>query len=1390
VNVETLLCELAESGIELRPEGDRLRFRGPKGALSPELRGRVIAHRAELLAALAGEGGERTTGTTAETAGFELTDLQRAYWLGAQGLYPLSATAHVWHEYHVELLDVDALHAALTQLVARHEVLRTVVRDDGTQATLAAVPLRRPRCMDLRELDAERRGAALEHQRNAVVDDLPDVGSGPPLAVRVARLSDGHRIVLAVRLSALDGQSLRRFLAELTALAYCPQQELPAVSGTYRDLVVSAMHPPARRHGAALRHWAERARDLPGSVSVPLRDRDRLPAQSRFVRRHVRLPADVATALRTQSSRHGVTVSAALCTAYAATLRRWSSAKDFTLNVLSSLRPITGERDDVLGNLGTTVLVACPDRDDDFLQQALAMQEQLYAAVAHDVVSGMEVLRRFSPAHLSTATSFMPFVFAPGRGITEAAAAPEMTAPGWRLLDAGINTPQVLLDHQVYGDGDELVLNWDAVTDAFPDGLLDEAFAYYRDLLRKLAEPGMAWDRLNPATLPLPVEQLRARRRANHTAHPVHTGLLQDGFRAVAERTPERPAILDGEVTLRYGEVSAQAAALARRLKAAGVRHGDLVAVRAARRWQQVVAVLGVLEAGGAYLPVDVGWPAERVAWLLEQSGARATLAGSDEQIDTGLPVIDIGPGPDLPVAPVRSGCAPDDLAYVIYTSGSTGRPKGVAITHRAADNTVRDILQRYGVTGDDRTLCLSALNFDLSVFDLFGLLGVGGAVVGVDPGPPDPAAWAQLVRARRVTVWNSVPAIMELTLDHLGDTAPDYLGGLRLVMLSGDWIPVSLPARIRALGPDVRLVALGGATEASIWSNAFPVGELDPGWPSVPYGYPLTNQRMHVLDRHLADVPTWVPGDLYIAGTGLASGYHNDPEKTAAAFLLRPDGTELMYRTGDLARYRPGGCLEFLGRADNQVKIDGYRIELGEVESTLLRAPGVKAAATVVVDAPGRGRRLVAFVVPASGTTPEPDAVRAALAAWLPAYMVPREVHVLDRLPLTAIGKVDRSRLAAEARAGGPVEHEVVAPRTDVETVLAELWSDVLGTDAVSVTDDFFAVGGSSRSAVQLVNRIHERLDPLMSLRELFENPTLAGQAARIGQQSGRTEPALVRLRSGHHGPLVLVHPIGGGVLCYRELVDALPADVYVLGAQHAGLDGGLPSGSVPQLAERYARQVENAAPGGDVVLAGWSMGGLIALETARLLLRRGTVGVSRVVVLDGWAVDPAGVEGADPGVDDVCRVAADFLHDLVGGGDVVSEPVTGDADTVLLRGLERLRSARRIEPGLEIGDVERLFDVYRSNYDALRRHRVGLPGCPVDLFVAHRATATRARLVPLHEVLDTSSAQVRLTTLDADHFTIVTGEAAELVAEHLGAWVRKGQLAESGSRVRRRRA
>jgi amino acid adenylation domain-containing protein len=603
--------------------------------------------------------------------------------------------------------------------------------------------------------------------------------------------------------------------------------------------------------------------------------------------------------------------------------------------------------------------------------------------------------------------------------------------------------------------------------------------------------------------------------RSNDTATELADSdrLLHELFRRAALRHSGAAAVVHPGGELTYRQLDDRVNALAARLLGTGLRPGDAVAIVMDKGWEQVVAALAVPAAGGFFVPVDPQVPRDRLHHLLGHACAAVvvTQPGLVDGVDwpDGVVVLDVpdtDPGAPEPVSTPDRG--PDDLAYVIYTSGSTGAPKGVMISHRGAVNTCLDINQRFGVTGGDRVLALSALTFDLAVYDVFGVLAAGATIVVPAPSPaPDPDYWADLVHRTGVTVWNSVPALMELAV---GAARPAALASLRLVMLSGDWIRVGLPADIARACPDARVISLGGATEGSIWSILHEIDDVDPAWSSIPYGRPMANQTFHILDKAMSPCPLGVPGDLHIGGTGVAMGYWKAPDLTAASFVDHPETGARIYRTGDLGRYLPDGTIEFLGRDDFQVKIQGFRIELGEVEAALRQCAGVVdavAAADTDTSADAAGARLVAFVRGDDGL--DPEELRAAVGRKLPAYMVPSSIAVVGTWPLTGNGKVDRAALVRghlpAAEAGGE-------PQDALEELLAELWADVLDRDAVGTRDGFFALGGQSLLAARLVMAVNAVLDLAVPVRALFEASTVVAFRAWLEVQPEVDTDALLR--------------------------------------------------------------------------------------------------------------------------------------------------------------------------------------------------------------------------------------------------------------------------------------
>ncbi|MEU6298723.1 non-ribosomal peptide synthetase, partial [Streptomyces erythrochromogenes] len=586
--------------------------------------------------------------------------------------------------------------------------------------------------------------------------------------------------------------------------------------------------------------------------------------------------------------------------------------------------------------------------------------------------------------------------------------------------------------------------------------------------------------------------------------------------------TPDAPAVVgDGERTLTYRELDARAARLARILTDRGVGPESFVAVMLPRSVDLVVALLAVLKAGAAYVPVDPDYPADRVAWMLSDASPAALVttaglnvpegtAGTAHRIVLDEPgtvaALDCGPGP---VGACRVD--PRSPAYVIYTSGSTGRPKGVVVPHRGIVNRLLWMQDHFGLTRDDRVLQKTSMSFDVSVWEFFWPLVSGAALVVAQPGGHRDALYlAELVRRERVTTMHFVPSMLE---EFLLDPAAADCTGLRRVVCSGEALPARTRDRFFEVLPGAALHNLYGPTEASVDVTAWRCRAGD-GDRSVPIGEPVWNTRLYVLDQWLRLVPAGVAGELYLAGVQLARGYRGRAALTAERFVADPfdTGGGRMYRTGDVVRRRPDGALEYLGRTDDQVKVRGFRIELGEIEAALAAVPGVAQAAAVArEDRPG-DVRLVGYVVAEAGAEPRSAELRGALAARLPGYMVPNAFVTVPALPLSPSGKLDRRALPAPARGrgrngGGDVVRRAATPR---EEVLCRLFAEVLDVPEVGVDDNFFDLGGHSLLATRLASRIRTELGDDLDIRAVFENRTPSLLARRLAP-AGAARPPLV---------------------------------------------------------------------------------------------------------------------------------------------------------------------------------------------------------------------------------------------------------------------------------------
>ncbi|MFE2377537.1 amino acid adenylation domain-containing protein [Streptomyces sp. NPDC059398] len=1036
---------------------------------------------------------------------FPLTDVQRAYWLGRDPDFALGGVASYWYwEFESDRVDLDRLEAAWNRLVRRHEMMRAVLDGEGGQRILPEVPHYRFPVTRTTAADHEKAVAALGDMAQQVLD----VTSWPLFDVRAVQRDDG-RTVFGVGFDyvVLDALSIMTIFTELNALYADPRLELPALELSFRDYLLAQQTDPVAR-ARDEEYWLKVIEELPAAPALPMALDPEHIGLPRFVRDEFRIDAPTWAKLRRRTADEGLTASTVVAAAFAEVLAAWSAETSLTLNLtVFDRQDVHPQVNQVVGDFTSLLLLGHHSRPDgSWADTVRRLQGQVWEGIEHRHVSTTWVLQQLA-RRTGGGQMLMPVVFTSTLGVS---ADFKDLAFGFGVLRRGLSqSPQVALDCQVVERDGGLAVNWDHVEGLYSPGVVASALEAMRRLLVALADSD--WSRPAPPVA-LPEAQAKVRTEANATAVARPARTLHQPVLDVARRTPDAVAVrtASGEA-LTYAELAGRALRVAGHLVSLGARPGETVVVSLPKGPDQAVAVLGVLAAGCAYVPVGAGQPAARRNRIVRSAGARLALVADgpesggdwDEAVRTVTVAEASAAVPLAESVPV----GPSQLAYVIYTSGSTGEPKGVEITHAAAANTIDDVNARYGVGPGDVALQTSALDFDLSVYDLFGLLAVGGTVVTLTEGVRREAAvWARLAAEHGVTVWNTVPTLLDMLL--VACESGTSLPSLRVAIVSGDWVGLDLYDRLRASAPDALLVAMGGATEASIWSNAHEVTAVDPAWVSIPYGRPLANQRFRVVDAHGRDRPDFVPGELWIGGAGVALGYRGDPDRTAASFVVA--GGERWYRTGDLGRYHPSGVLEFLGRRDHQVKVRGHRIELGEIETRLRELPGV-VHAVAWVDSSAGVRRLAAVVTlePAAVVTPEqrtdpvpaaPDLL-AALAGHLPAHMVPEHLTVVDRLPLNANAKVDRAAVAQLYGLRHPAQEPPSDdhPQGETERAVAKEWADLLEAPGVGRSANFFGLGGDSLTATRVIQRFARRFGVELSLRQLFNHPTIAQIAAVI---------------------------------------------------------------------------------------------------------------------------------------------------------------------------------------------------------------------------------------------------------------------------------------------------
>jgi len=1004
-------------------------------------------------------------------------------------------------------LDVDALQRAFDAIVARHDILRTQVRLEG------GVPVQEVAAEGAVELIAtdlrEHPEADREAEAGRIIASLAtrsfDLGADVPLRVAVVQMADDDaRLLIVSHHIASDHSSGAVLLAELDALyrafTESGSPDLPDLPVQYADFAAwqrDELSGPLRDE--LLSYWREELTGAPESLELPS-DHPRPATQTyRGALREFDIEPAVVAELRTVARSAGVSLFMLLLAAFETLMHRYTGAEDMVVGV-----PVSGRHHEetlpLVGYFSNTLALRADLTGDPAFTEFLAqVRERVMGGQINQELPFELVVEALNPPRSPSRSPIFQVLFgfdvAAAQAPTLAGVAlEEMPVAGWAYSRFDLS---IVMRERANGS---LGGHLEHSTDLFEPATIDRTIGHFQTLLSAIAQdPGRRLSELEILT----AGELAELRAFNDTARDLGHDRLETLVAAQAARRPDAIAVIAEGERLTYDELDRHANQLARELGAMGVEPGGLVAVCTDRSADLVVALLGVLKAGAAYVPIDPAYPPDRQAFILEDAGVSVLItqrrllsgltAGTVAHLELDADASRIARHEPTP-PPIDADA--DAAAYVIYTSGSTGRPKGVAVSHRSVANLMTQMRRAPGLDEHDVVVNLTTPAFDLSVPDWYLPLTTGARLFVVPHEITlDPDELAARIAQAAGTFMQATPTTWQLLVDS------GWTGSADLKVVCGGE-PLSRALANELLERGAALWHMYGPTETTVWSSIL---QLRPGEGPLPLGGPIDNTSFYVVDRHGRLTPMGVPGELLIGGEGVALGYHGRADLTGERFVpdrFGEDPAARVYRTGDLVRWRDGGTLEFIGRADDQVKLRGFRIELGEIEAVLAAHPGVAAAVAVVrEDVPG-DRRLVAYVVPAGDRSPSAHDLRHMARTRLPQYMVPSNFVTLESLPISANRKLDRGALPPPGGARPDTGRAFAPPSTPVEEALATIWRDMLGLERVGVDDHFFDLGGHSLTAVGMLARVHDEFGVELFLGSIFETSSIRGLAETITER------------------------------------------------------------------------------------------------------------------------------------------------------------------------------------------------------------------------------------------------------------------------------------------------
>ncbi|MHB9940925.1 hypothetical protein CF065_04670 [Clostridium sporogenes] len=1014
---------------------------------------------------------------------FPLTDIQLAYLIGRGSEYEIGGISTRGYWDFETKIDIHLFNEAVNKVIQRHPMLRSIILENGTQKFLEQVPTYDIEIKDLRYNNSSEQEKYIEKERETISNKTFKTEQWPLFEIKVLRLSeDVHRIFVSIDVIICDSSSFKILFNEILHYYNNMKEELPELKFTFRDYMIAYNKlKQSDLYTRSKEYWLSKLEDFPSSPILPLKQDPKDVKNPHFKTKKFILDKSKWNRIKRLASKNNVTPSALLCTIFAEILAFWSNQPYMAINLTVFNRyDFFEDVNKLVGDFTSTMLldidVSCGGQT---LEKARNVQSLLLRALENRYYEGTEFIKEIIKyKNLDINKAIMPIVF------TSAIFNDSNNYNNNELINSIYNdedvvtfsqTSQVYLDCQISEDKGSLIIVWDYVSDLFEEDIIDRMFKQYTRALMEI-ENSIKY-KLNVSE-----KDIELIEKYNDTDQSFVPSTLHEMFINQARLTPNNNAIAHNGRYLTYQELDDMSNEVALFLLNNGVKANDMVGISAERNFNSIINILGVLKVGAGYVPIDPGFPTDRKEYIIKNSNCIMVLDSN----------IDLSTCSECSYDSVNYSKDLDSIAYIIYTSGSTGTPKGVVTTHKAAFNTINDINLRFNINEDDRIIGLSSICFDLSVYDIFGSLSTGATLVIVDD-RRDINNVFKIIEQEKITVWNSVPAIMDMFVNELDINYKNCT--LKAVLLSGDWIPLKLTSEIKKHFTNTTVTSLGGATEVSIWSIYYPISNIKDEWRSIPYGMPLANQKIYILNYKQEVCPIGVQGEIFIGGIGLAKGYMNDIEKTKAAFI-KHDNLGWLYKTGDIGKLHKEGYIEFLGRIDHQVKIRGYRIELGEIEKCLLDFPQIESAIVIDrIDSKGSKYLCAYFVSDIEISSYE---LRKHLEMKLPSYMIPAHFIRLNQLPLTANGKINKVELSNYPIPINKIK-QIDKPTNEIEFKLAEIWKEVLEVNDISINDDFFELGGNSLHIQRIKNRIKKVFGVEVSIKSLFSSHTIKDVAENL---------------------------------------------------------------------------------------------------------------------------------------------------------------------------------------------------------------------------------------------------------------------------------------------------